>query len=116
MQRRNWRISAPPRTVADTDSGRVHQTRSRAAARTGFVPLMETCLVVLRGKGGRTVDAPVYHPVIPDLWRVPDALARIRALLVAHPVGGEFGGSLLARTLPAFSSKPLQRLTSGGQL
>lgn len=54
----------------------------------GYVALMEACLAVLRGRDGRAETAPVYRPVIPALWRVPDALARVRALLAAHPSGG----------------------------
>lgn len=49
---------------------------------------MEACLVVLRGCVGRADGAPVYQPAIPAVWRVPDALARVRALLAAHPAGG----------------------------
>ena len=41
----------------------------------------------------------MYRPPIPDLWRVPDALARIRALLTEHPEGGE-----LSRFLPAIAA------------
>ena len=54
----------------------------------GYVALMEACLAVLRGRDGRADAAPVYRPMIPPLWRVPDALARVRALLAAHPAGG----------------------------
>ena len=54
----------------------------------GYVALMEACLALLRGREGRAEAAPVYRPVIPALWRVPDALARVRALLAAHPAGG----------------------------
>jgi segregation and condensation protein A len=35
----------------------------------GYVALMEACLVVLRGRGGRPEEAPVYQMVVPDLWR-----------------------------------------------
>lgn len=55
----------------------------------GYVALMEACLVVLRGRAGRPEMAPSYQPALPAVWRVPDALARIRTLLAAHPAGGE---------------------------
>ena len=59
---------------------------------SGYVALMEACLAALRGKAGRPGEAePVYQAAIPDLWRVPDALARIRAVLEARPEGGELG-------------------------
>ena len=54
----------------------------------GYVALMEACLAVLRGRAGRPETAPVYRPVAPALWRVPDALARVRALLAVDPAGG----------------------------
>jgi segregation and condensation protein A len=56
---------------------------------------MEACLVVLRGRGGQPAEEPVYQPDIPDLWRVSDALARIRAALAEDPEGGA-----LTRFLP----------------
>ncbi len=61
----------------------------------GYVALMEACLVVLEGRAGRLGEPePVYRPAIPDLWRVPDALARIREALARHPEGGELTGFL----------------------
>ena len=54
----------------------------------GYVALMEACLALLRGREGRPETAPVYRPVVPVVWRVPDALARVRALLAADPAGG----------------------------
>lgn len=65
----------------------------------GYVALMEACLVVLRGQAGRPEAAPVYRPVIPDLWRIPDALARIRALLAELPEG-----AALNRFLPPIAA------------
>ncbi|WP_284948007.1 segregation and condensation protein A [Acidisoma cladoniae] len=70
----------------------------------GYVALMEACLVVLRGRGGRPDEAPPYQPVIPDLWRVTDALARIRLTLAEHPEGGE-----LSAFLPAISADVANR-------
>jgi hypothetical protein len=32
---------------------------------------------------------PVYRQVIPELWRISGALARIHALLPGHPEGAE---------------------------
>ena len=73
---------------------------------SGYVALMEACLVVLRGRAGRPQPAPPYRPTIPVLWRVADALARIRALLAAQPEGGD-----LRSFLPAIADahhRPLQ--------
>ncbi len=73
----------------------------------GYVALMEACLVVLRGRGGEPADAPLYRPAIPELWRVPQALARIRTLLAEHPEGGTLAGFLppIAADAP---NRPLQ--------
>lgn len=47
-----------------------------------YMRLMEACLAVLRGReGDLAADAPAYRPVIPDLYRVPEAIARMRKLL-----------------------------------
>ncbi len=54
---------------------------------SGYVVLMEACLAVLRGRDGQPSDAPVYQPRVPQLWRATDAIARIMALLPAHPDG-----------------------------
>jgi segregation and condensation protein A len=70
----------------------------------GYVALMEACLVVLRGRGGRPEEAPTYQPVIPDLWRVSDALARIRTVLAEHPEGGD-----LSAFLPVLSADAANR-------
>ena len=58
--------------------------------------LMEACLVVLRGPNNRPEAAPVYRPVLARLWRVEQALARIRQMLAEDPQGGE-----LAHFVPA---------------
>ena len=63
--------------------------------------LMEACLVVLRGPNARPEAAPVYRPVRVRLWRVEQALARIRMLLADDPEGGE-----LAHFLPAVGQGP----------
>jgi len=73
------------------------------ARQTGYVALLEACLGVLRGRAAAPEAGPAYAPVIPDLWRVVDALARIQAQLAAHPDGGELAGFLppLPRDDPA---------------
>jgi hypothetical protein len=51
--------------------------------------LMEACLTVLRGREGEPdAAAAVYRPPIPNLFRVPDALVRMRAKL-AEITGAE---------------------------
>jgi segregation and condensation protein A len=81
------------------------RTAATAPSREGsYVALMEACLVVLRGRGGRTEESPVYRPVAQDLWRVSDALARIRTVLAEHPEGGE-----LSAFLPVISADVANR-------
>jgi segregation and condensation protein A len=70
----------------------------------GYVALMDACLVVLRGRGGRAEEAPVYRPVVSEFWRVTDALARIRTVLAEHPEGGE-----LSQFLPVLSPDVVNR-------
>ncbi|MGI4747093.1 MAG: hypothetical protein ACRYGI_20455 [Janthinobacterium lividum] len=53
--------------------------------------LLEACLVVLRGPRRRPETAPLYRPAMMQFWRVDQALARIRELLAADPLGGELG-------------------------
>jgi segregation and condensation protein A len=47
-----------------------------------YMALMEACLTVLRGReGGSDAATAIYRPPIPDLFRVPGALVRMRARL-----------------------------------
>ncbi len=70
---------------------------SRKPGRTETtMALMEACLVVLRGPNRRPEAAPVYRPVLVRLWRVEQALARIRQMLAEDPQGGK-----LAHFVPA---------------
>ena len=74
---------------------------AEAPRESGYVALMEACLVVLRSGAGQAEasEASIYRPPLPNLWRVPDALARIRVVLAEHPDGGE-----LNRFLPAIAA------------
>jgi len=67
--------------------------------------LMEACLTVLEMEEAREQPSAieqVYMPVVPALFRIPDALARIRATLAGMdaPVNltgcGNLSGSCLA--------------------
>jgi segregation and condensation protein A len=62
----------------------------------GYVALMEACLVVLRGKPATETFAPppVYRQVIPDLWRIGDAIERIQKMLPDFPEGAAMGAFL----------------------
>jgi segregation and condensation protein A len=59
----------------------------------GYVSLMEACLVLLRGKPATKAFAPppVYCQVIPDLWRIGDAIERIQKMLPDFPEGAAMG-------------------------
>ncbi len=81
----------------------------------GYVSLMEACLVLLRGKPATEAFAPppVYRQVIPDLWRIGDAMDRIRKMLpgfadgagmeafLPHIKGENFDKTLKARAAVA---------------
>jgi len=55
----------------------------------GYVALMEACLVLLRGRPATELFAPppTYRQVIPDLWRISDAIERIQQMLPHYPEG-----------------------------
>lgn len=77
------------------------------ARRAGFVALLEASLIVFRGAQGRPEDA-VYRPDPPRrLWRVVDALARVRAVLAAAPAGGELA-MFLPQLDPGGAERPLR--------
>lgn len=70
----------------------------KATHESGYVALMEACLVVLRGRPGTEDFTPPdsYRVEIPDLWRIPEAIDRVRTLLAEHPAGGPLSGFLPA--------------------
>jgi segregation and condensation protein A len=76
----------------------------------GYVALMEACLVVLRGRPATETfePAPVYQVAVPDLWRIGDAMERIKKMLPDYPEGAPMGAFMpnivekdLNRTLKA---------------
>ena len=78
------------------------------AREVGYVSLMEACLVLLRGRPATEAFAPppVYRQVIPDLWRISDAMKRIQKMLPDFPEGAEMGAFM-----PAISDEdPSRRL------
>ena len=46
-----------------------------------YMALMEACLTVLRGREQHPGAEPIYRPAIPDVYRVPEAIMRMRALV-----------------------------------
>ena len=85
-------LEARPQLGRDTFARSLQRAQGRTET---TMALMEACLVVLRGPNARPEAAPVYRPVLARLWRVEQALARIRQMLVEDPEGGE-----LAHFLP----------------
>jgi segregation and condensation protein A len=63
------------------------RTPEEPARESGYVALMEACLVLLRGRPDtETFEAAEILTVsIPDLWRIPQAIERIRTLLPQLP-------------------------------
>jgi len=65
-----------------------------------YMALMEACLGVLQGREGQPgAEGPVYRPASLGLFRVDEAMTRIRMLVEAQPKEVDF-----ARCLPAVSS------------
>ncbi len=73
----------------------------------GYVALMEACLVLLRGKPATETFAPpsVYRQVIPDLWRIGDAVDRIRKMLPDYPEG-----AAMTAFMPGFPADDSNRM------
>ena len=46
-----------------------------------YMALMEACLTVLRGRDDQPGEEAVYRPGLADLFRIPEALVRMRALV-----------------------------------
>jgi chromatin segregation and condensation protein Rec8/ScpA/Scc1 (kleisin family) len=59
-----------------------------------FERAMEACLVVLRGRpGSENFEAPAtYRVEVPNFWRIPEAIERVRKLIAEHPEGGPLSG------------------------
>jgi segregation and condensation protein A len=52
-----------------------------------YVAFLEAPLAMLEGREGQPAHAPAYQPAPLKLWRVPDAIARVTALLDHQPDG-----------------------------
>ncbi len=88
----SW-LEARPQLGRDVFARSLRKNEGRSET---TMALMEACLAVLRGPNNRPEAAPVYRPVLARLWRVEQALARIRQKLREDPEGGD-----LAHFLPA---------------
>ena len=79
-----------------------------------YVAFLEATLAMLEGKAGQPAQAPAYQPAPLELWRVPDAIAR-----VDRPARAATGGSA-ARGLSAadpgrYRSAPAAAAGGAGQ-
>ena len=52
-----------------------------------YVAFLEATLAMLEGKAGQPAQALAYQPAPLKLWRVPEAIARVNALLKQQPEG-----------------------------
>jgi segregation and condensation protein A len=52
-----------------------------------YVAFLEATLAMLESREGQPAQAPAYQPAPLELWRVPDAIARVTALLAQQPQG-----------------------------
>ena len=73
---------------------------AEAPRESGYVALMEACLVVLRSRAGQPEpdELSIYRPPLPNLWRVPDALARcaLRVSFGWNSTGADVDAALAA--------------------
>ena len=52
-----------------------------------YVAFLEATLAMLEGREGQPAQAPAYQLAPLELWRVPEAIARVTALLAQQPEG-----------------------------
>ena len=99
----SW-LNARPQLGGDVFA-RPHGRSPRVAS---YMALMEACLTVIQGRAERAEaeEDAVYRVAARDLWRVGDALARIREQLAAAPEGGDMIG--FVPNLPAAPERPLR--------
>jgi segregation and condensation protein A len=99
----SW-LNARPQLGGDVFA-RPHGRSPRVAS---YMALMEACLTVIQGRAERAEaeEDAVYRVAARDLWRVGDALARIREQLAAAPDGGDMIG--FVPNLPAAPERPLR--------
>jgi segregation and condensation protein A len=83
----DWLASRPQLGQAVFPRGQGGSTPPRPQAEL-YVAFLEATLAILEGREGQATEAPPsYRPTPPDLWRIPDALLRLAALLQQHPTG-----------------------------
>ena len=81
MRRAAEWIGAQPRLGQDV-FGRGRRERAGQPRGELLVAFLEATLRMLEGTDGQPSDVvPSYQPAIPALWRIPDAIARVRMLL-----------------------------------
>lgn len=73
----------------------------------GYVALMEACLTVLQIVRQEAQEEPRSRPFSPKLWRIADALDRIKLLLAEHPEGANLL-SFLPQPEPEKSPLPIK--------
>lgn len=86
---------------------RERQARPRAERILAF---LEATLAMLEGRVGQEPEPPTpYRPPAPDLFRVPEAMARLRQLLALRPAGGPLASFLPRMAGPRGQIRVLQR-------
>lgn len=69
-----------------------------------YMALMEACLTLLRGREEQAAETSVYRPPVPDVFRIPDALVRLRSLVAALTEAQRF--EALLPLVPAMAKDP----------
>jgi segregation and condensation protein A len=81
-------LAARPQLGRDIHARGYREAQRRPKAEQ-LLAFLEAVLVMLEGRPGQDVEEQrPYRPAPPDLFRVPEALARIRDLLATRPEGG----------------------------
>ena len=81
----DWLAARPQLGLRVFERGQMErQARPQAEL---YVAFLEATLAMLEGKAGQPAQAPAYQPAPLELWRVPEAIARVTALLNHQPDG-----------------------------
>ena len=81
----DWLSARPQLGLRVFARGQVER-RARPQAEL-YVAFLEATLAMLEGKAGQPAQATAYLPAPLELWRVPEAIARVIALLEQQPDG-----------------------------
>ncbi|KAA2212520.1 segregation and condensation protein A [Teichococcus oryzae] len=97
---RHWLLRRPQLRHDHWPRGMPEVLEERVGPRADIVELLRACLKLLQ----QPQRGEAWRPAPPPLWRLPDAMLRLRRLLPEHP-----GGAPITAFLPPPGALPVQR-------